>query len=294
MTFIIREQFRRDATIATDSESTVYERGWIVWDDSSGQIVASEAWEVLNALSGTVQIGSPFPSLGGLKCSEIRPVCRDDVEIWDVRARYEIPSEEEQTPNDFDEFMNSAQNNSPSNPFGPDFSGGGQTVEEYRVRDLDNKLFVNSANQPFRNLVPIPVTIQVDRVTVSERKPANTSKQGMCDGKRLLASIGYQSAEHVNNETGVRTRYFRNSHEVWTHPDRPWANVEVLDAGFKQIVEKDGKKMLVTIVDPETKEPYSEESLLDGSGKLLPAGQDARTIEFKVRQEGALGVPFLG
>ena len=89
--------------------------------------------------------------------------------------------------------------------------------------------------------------------------PANTANQGRADGRRLLASVSYQSAEHVNKQTGVRTRYYKNTYEVWKHPDRDWARVEVLDAGFKQI--KNGK--LVTIVDPDTKEPYSEESLLE-------------------------------
>ncbi len=287
MSFVIREQFRRDATKSADN--VIFERGWTVWQESSGAIVASEADEIFAALESTVQIGSTYPSLGGLKCVEVRPSCRDDVEIWDVSARYEIPKEET-PPDSFDDFMQQSQQNSPENPFGPEFSGGGQTVEEYRVRDLDGMLFVNSAKQPFRNLIPIPVTIQVDRVTVNERNPANTANQGRAEGRRLLASVSYQSAEHVNKETGVRTRYYKNTYEVWTHPDRDWARVEVIDAGFKQI--KNGK--LVTIVDPDTKEPYSEESLLNGNGVLLDAGADPHTIEFRIRQEGPLGVPFLG
>jgi hypothetical protein len=287
MPFVIREQFRRDATKSADN--VVFERGWTVWKETSSVIVASEASEIFSAMDSTVRIGSTYPSLGGLKCVEVRPSCRDDIEIWDVSARYEVPKAE-QPPDNFNEFMQQSQQNSSDNPFGPEFSGGGQTVEEYRVRDLDGRLFVNSAKQPFRNLVPIPVTIQVDRVTVSERNPANTANQGRCDGRRLLASVSYQSAEHVNKETGTRTRYYKNTYEVWKHPDRDWARVEVLDAGFKQI--KNGK--LVTVVDPDTKEPYSEESLLNGGGQVLPAGQDPRTIEFRVREEGALGVPFLG
>ncbi|RIK82872.1 MAG: hypothetical protein DCC68_04990 [Planctomycetota bacterium] len=287
MPFVIREQFRRDATKSADN--VVFERGWTVWKETSGVIVASEADEIFTAMNGTVQVGSAYPSLGGLKCVEVRPSSRDDIEIWDVSARYEIPKAET-PPDSFSQFMSQSQNNSPENPFGPEFSGGGQTVEEYRVRDLDGRLFVNSAKQPFRNLVPIPVTIQVDRVTVSQANPANTANQGRADGRRLLASVSYQSAEHVNKQTGVRTRYYKNTYEVWTHPDRDWARVEVIDAGFKQI--KNGK--LVTIVDPATKEPYSEESLLNGAGGLLGAGADPQTIEFRIRNEGALGVPFLG
>jgi hypothetical protein len=286
MAFVIREQFRRDATKSADN--VVFERGWTVWKETTGIIVPSEVDEIFTAMNGTVQVGSAYPLLGGLKCVEVRPSSRDDIEIWDVSARYEVPKAET-PPDSFSEFMQQAQNNSPENPFGPEFSGGGQTVEEYRVRDLDGRLFVNSAKQPFRNLVPIPVTIQVDRVTVSQANRANTANQGRADGRRLLASVSYQSAEHVNKQNGVRTRYYKNTFEVWTHPDRDWARVEVIDAGFKQI--KNGK--LITIVDPDTKEPYSEESLLDGNGQLLGAGGNPQTIEFRIRNEGPLGVPFL-
>ena len=52
MAFVIREQFRRDATKSADN--VVFERGWTVWKETSGVIVASEADEIFTAMNGTV------------------------------------------------------------------------------------------------------------------------------------------------------------------------------------------------------------------------------------------------
>jgi hypothetical protein len=292
MAWIIGEKFRRSLSVT--AENKVYERGWTVWNESAGAIIASEASAVLNALAGTVSIGSTFPGLAGVECVEIRPDSRDDCEVWDVTARYEIPPKPE-PPDDFDEFVNQSQNTDSDNPFAPEFSGGGLVMEEYWAEDLDGKPFVNSAKDALQHSPPIPITVQVDRVTVSERGPARTARIGTSSGRRLLADVAYQSAEHVNRTTGLRTRYYKNTYEVWTHPYRDWHMIALLDQGFRARIvnQATGAVKIVNIVDPDTKEPVAQAANLDGEGNVLPEGQKPKVLWFRVRQVGSLGVPFI-
>lgn len=284
---------------ARDSEGDTRERTWLVrrQDTTTGQIIAMSNAEVWSAIESTVDIGSEYPGSPGLKCDSIDPEEDEDTLMWDVNASYKIPDEEDQ-PDDFDDFMNKANGDgadNPENPFGPEFSGGGQTVEEYWWTDLDEEPFVNCIGSAFQNIPAIPVTIQVDRVTVSERNKPNTAAQGMAAGRYLLANVSYQYAEHVDRKTGKRTRYYRNTYERWTHPYRDWAYVWLLNMGFVEL--KDGELEVIKVKDPETKKmvPTPEARGLSAAGAALPPNTFPSTKRFRIRiKTGSLGIPFLG
>lgn len=297
MGWIVNPAFRRE--LEKTDDGFVYQKGWIVFKTSGGIVVPTEHDDVLTQMEQYVDIGDSWSlAKPAIRCKNIRADAREEVEIWDVTARYELEIErntEEDQPDDFDEFMDRSQDDSADNPFRPRRSGGGTVIEEYFFYDLDNQPFVNSAFFPLQNIPPIPVTVQVDRITVNERNAADTSRIGRANGRKLLADVTYEEADHENRRTGATTRYYRNTYERWTHPYRDWKNVECLDSGFIQLINLGGGVFEVAnIVDEKTKEPIAEAAMLDGQGGVLPRGQQPIKRTFRVRNEGPLGIPFLG
>lgn len=286
-------KMRRAASVR--SENTTYEEVYVAFDiNGSGQIVASEANDILAALLSQhgVQLGTEFTDFPGCKCTELTPVCRDDSEIWDITVRYEIPTEEP-IPDDFDTFIDQlSRNTSLTNPFGPEFSGGAILMEEFWARDLEGAPFINYAKKKIGNVPPISIPVQVDRVSVNERQKPNTSQVGTAEGRRLIADINYTSQTHTDHTSGVRTRYYRNTYEVWTHPYKDWSIFEALNAGWMQLVADNPPKWS-NIIDPDTGEPITEQALLDALGKPLAPNAEPIYIPWRVKRVGTITIPFL-
>lgn len=290
----IRERSGWSGEVRDDARS--YSRSWYVFRKVDGVMTAidfDDAYDLI--VPSYASIGATVAEIDGVECVSIEPQHQDDgSEVWVVTARYESPSAgEEEQPDNFNEFMSRSQNDSQNEAFGPRRSGGGQVIEEYFEEDLDGQPILNSAGDPFDEPLSQPVTIQVDSVTVNERTAPDTSRIGMADGYRLLANITYSESEHVNRTTGVRTRYFVNTYEVWTHPYREWKWAKVLDRGYREKVRENGVTTLVVIRD-EFGEPVNTPALLDISGAQVPPGGQPHTLLFRVRNEGPLNVPFLG
>ena len=287
----IYEIFQR--SVQLEKTRTVYQRGWKFWsqDDTTLQLIPIAVFsDLMSIVASKVSIGDAYPGATNFVCNNIEIDEGEDGELHIATASYEI---DETPPDDFEDFINRSSGGSgsddPNNPFRPRRSGGGMTVEEYRWKDIAGKAFVNAAKQRFTNIPPITVTIQVDRITVVMATRADTSAQGKCAGRLLLSNVTYEEKDHKNKQTGVLTRYYENTYEVWTHPDHDWDKVEVLNTGFKII--KNGK--LIAIKDPDTGEVLVEESNLseDGTGVLAP-GTPPNTIEFTVRHATDLNIPF--
>jgi hypothetical protein len=287
--------FRRSGSLSRDQNT--YERGWRVHgkDSGTGATVQIEIDEVYDNLP--VELGDTFPGLDGVILIEFTPTSAEDHEWWEVTARYEIPDEEPQ-PDDFNDFM-SQSGDEDNTSHGPKFSYGGQVIEEYPTEDLADPArapLMNSARDPIP--LPMPVTIQVERVTVNQQDKPDTSTMGICQGRKLLANVSGDSEVHVNKRTGERTRYYVVSYEVWTHPYRDWTPTKVWDAGFNELIRKQN------INDPGPtirKEPmlapggeqFNDPQFLDGIGKKLSPEKDPYPLYFTMRRTGNLNVPFL-
>ena len=298
MPWIIKPKFRRSVRVTNENRHC--ERAWRVWKyepPKTNVALPAEEDEVESAVAGTIRIGDPFtPARHGVVCSELILEADERTEMWSVTARYEIPPVQDLVPNNFEQFLTESQVNDPSNPLGPDFSGNGTIVEEYYEKDLGtpSKYFINSAWKPYQNVPAIFVPVQVDRVSVNERNKPDTSKVGTANGRKLFANVSYQSQSHKNTDTGVRTKYSRNTYEVWTHPYRDWAFVDVIDMGMQMLMIGDqGQEFWENIVSEETNEPVSEPVPLNGLGLPLAPGVDPITDRYQIRKTGALGVPFL-
>lgn len=300
----VGERYRRKGSLGTDNNTR--ERVFRVWrhEDTTGQIAPLTASEAMDAVLDEegVTLGSEFPGLAALLCDEITADENDSGEdewAWDVTCSYSIPSSQE-TPDDFDEFMNQSSgpgSDSKTNPYGPERSGGGQVMQEYWAKDLDGKKFVLPTGVPMQNVPPIDVTIQVDRITLNEREPGDTSRIGMCSGNSMLANVTYEELTHVNKETGVRTKYYRNSYERWTHPNQSFSRIKILLYGFTAFYDAGGgalelRNILVKDSDPKS-DPVSDAQPLDTAGKRKLGGEPDFK-EFKIRREGALNIPFMG
>lgn len=297
-TITVVERTRRRGEVRNDTRT--YERLWYVWKRDNGPLLPMDIGEVFTAMQPYAQLGSSFPGLSGVKLVGLEPELEDDSERWVVTGHYEIP-EKEEPPDDIDDFMQQSQDDNPENPFGPKFSGGVTIVEESVTQDRDNNPCVNSAGDPFETPLTMPITIQVDRVTVNEREKPDTSRVGTCQGRKLYADCQYQSAEHVNKETGTRTTYYQNTYEVWKHPLRDWSPTLVLDRGFRMITQVvddttgPGGKMVAEPVRDQWGEPVQAPVPLDGAGKPAappPMGQPFY-LRFKLRPVDDLNVPFL-
>ena len=289
----VREQRRRRGEIRDGTRT--YERSWYVYRHVDGVLTAIDIDDVLGLVTPTyISIGDTFPDLMGVECTGIEPGLEDDAEVWTVTAQYESPEPgEEEQPDDFNEFISRSGTDSQNETFGPKRSGGGQVVEEAVTEDLDGNPVVNSAGDPFDTPLIVAVTVQVDNVTANEREKPDTNDIGKADGRKLLANISYSEAEHVNKQTGVRTRYFVNSYEVWTHPYRDWARVKVLDRGYRHKFFDAQANEILKIIRDEFGEPINAPALLDGQGFVLGVGGQPHLIQFRVRDEGPLNVPFL-
>lgn len=291
-TIYVRERRRRRGEKRDDVRT--YERWWYVYQKTDGVLDQLDIDDVYTIMESYVAIGDTFPDVPGVECVGIEPEQDDEAEVWSVTAFYESPEPgEEEQPDDFDEFINRSSTDDQNESFGPKRSGGGQVIEEFFTEDLDGKPFVNTANDPFDTPLAIPITIQVDRVTVNERQKPNTSNIGTANGRQLLADVQYSEAEHVNKQTGTRTRYFVNTYEVWTHPYRDWARVKILNRGFRNLNLDAQGNFVHQIARDEFGEPVNTPILLDEEGFVLGPNGAPHLIEFRVRNEGPLNVPFL-
>jgi hypothetical protein len=257
------------------------------FDDVYGIIVPAYA-----SLSATVS------ELAGVECSAIDIRHQDDgSEVWIASATYETPQAgSEPIPDSFDEFMSRSQNNSPNEPFRPRFSGGGMVVTEAVWEDLDGEPIVNGAGDCFENQLTREVTIQVDRVTVNERDKANTADIGKCEGRRLLANVTYEDLDHVDKSDGVTTRYYRNTYEVWTHPYTNWTPTVVMNRGYREqifVVDDQGAGLRMMPIRDKWGEPVNKPVPLNGAFEMPPGGTP-EMLNFRLREEGPLNVPFLG
>lgn len=282
-------------------DGRTYERSWFVYRKTDGVMVALDFDDVYGIIVPAYAFqGATVAEFAGVECKSIQPRHHDDgSEVWTVTATYESPSAgQEEPPDNFNDFMSQSQSDNPSNPFRPKRSGGGQVIDEAFVQDLDQNDAVNSAGDPFDEPLVVPITIQVDSVTVNEREKPDTSKIGWCQGRKLLANVTYHEEEHVNRTTGATTGYFVNTYEVWTHPFRDWARVQVLDRGYRdktfQITAQhpNGAFVLEPIRD-QYGEPINKPALLDGGGAVLAPNGKPIILTFRVREEGDLDVPFM-
>lgn len=283
------------------NDSSDYERSWFVYRKTDGVMVALDFDDVYGIIVPTyASRGSTVAELPGVECSLVDIRHQDDgSEVWIAIASYETPQAgSEPIPDNFDEFMSRSQTNSANEPFRPRFSGGGMVVSEAVWEDLDGEAIVNSAGDPFENQLTREVTIQVDRVTVNEREPANTGNIGKCEGRRMLANATYEDLDHVDKSDGVSTRYYRNTYEVWTHPYQEWTPTVVMDRGYRELRivfdENNNPEFKLLPIRDKWGEPVNKAAPLDGAGQALAPKQKPKMLRFRLRQQGPLNVPFLG
>jgi len=298
MAFKVRELRRRTGRSSNDRSE--YERRFRVWKYTTTLVNIQECDldEVIAEVG--IDFGDTYPGMDGVECYDIEGEEDETSFRWIVTVRYQTPDANDasdDTPNDFDEFISQSQQqpqDPDTNMIGPKFSYGTTTVEEWREKDLDGQYFINSAKDPFQNTPPIPVTIQIERVTLNEARKPNTSKQGTAAGRKLLAGIQGEAAIHVNRTTGVRTRYYVTTYEVWIHPSHDWAFVELIDRGFNYLTTVNGQKVKRAIrLGPEKNEPQQPVNLDGAGGILSTTATNPQTKTFRIRPVGSLGVPFI-
>lgn len=302
MPTVIEPKYERESW--QEAGRTYYRRGWTVFTHTTAtdfKPTPSEVEEIYAAINSTIKVGDPYPGLPGVKCRRVQTIARPDAEIWDVWAEYDIP-EEEPEPDSIEEFEESfADFNS---PFGPEYTGGSITIDEFWPFDLDGKYFVNGADQPLQNVPPIPIPVQTLSVTFNTLTKPNTSTQGNCQGQYMLARVGYTPQVHTDRNTGVRTKYYQATYEVWKHPYRDWAIVYALNQGTKVWVlssEPDPlggppilSLKLANIVDSNG-EPISEPAMLNADGtEILDKNVAPIQIPFRVRNVATLtDIPYI-
>lgn len=290
MAFIIQEQY--SSTLRIGKNQRGHEIGYTAWQDNgSGVLVPSTPMQIETAIG--IGYGDLHPTMSALICTGYDVRRRDRSEVFDASYQYEIPDPEDK-PDDFAEFMQRSQQDDLTNPLRPKRSGGGMTIEEYSWEDLDQKRWLNSSDQPFKDLQPNYVTVQVKRVTWASSSAVNTGNQGMCQGRRMLASLSYDEQEHQDRSTGATRGYYQNTAEVWEHPFRDWAYVTVWDLGTmqKSVSPLTGAIRYAIIRDPDTKEPVTEPVALDGNGAFVPPPGRPAPIRFRTRPVGSLNLPF--
>lgn len=283
----VRELHRQSCTLGKTERG--FETAWKVWREEGGMPLALAANEAVDAVHALYPLDSALAGFPGVFLTKLRPQ-EIGRYVYEVTGEYTVP-DTPPVPDDFDNYLGQSQSQrSPTNPHGAKFSLSVMIVEEYDFRDLKGRWFVNSAGDPLAQLIPIPVTIEVRRVTLNRRELPDTGQVGMASGHNLFADVQAEADLHVNKTTGVYTPYYVVSYEMWTHTRRPWVPTIVWDAGYNEI--KNGE--LVPIVNPKTKQPYNSIRLLNGSGQKLPDGvQNAYPLEFYVREEGEFSIPFL-
>lgn len=235
-------------------------------------------------------IGDAHADYDGAALQSVRVARRDRVDAFDITVTWQNKTGGEDPPDDFDQFMNQSQQDNPENPFGPDYSSHGQFAEEYSHHDVAGNPWLNKANQPLTNIPPLWVTIKVRKVTINQRYEADINQMGVAQGDRLLYSIANEQRTHKNKQTGVLTKYFRTTYEVWHHPFRDWADYKALNIGFA--ILKDGK-LEIPRLGKAKDFPQVEVNLSDDGTRILEDGSPPTTIDFKVFREGVINVPFL-
>lgn len=294
MATVTRIRLLRRRDVSYGIAQVEFEQAWKIWKETDGQTAEMTPSEVLTALKNSegVDVGSSFPNLPGVRCHDISFATPDEIFTNVVVARYKVPDTVVR-PNDFSKFIEESQQNDPNNPLRPKFSGGVNLVEEFVWKDLTGKWLKNSANDPIDPPPTQVVAIQVRRVTVSEKEEPDTSKVWTAEGRKLYADCSYTESDHVNKQTGVSTRYFEVSYEVWTHPIRDWTPTVYYDAGYNELVNENGARKKRPIVNPETNSPFNSIQFLDRMGRWLGPDKDPLPIEFLLIRDGTLEVPFL-
>jgi hypothetical protein len=235
-------------------------------------------------------IGKQNVDYPGAYLKRVRTQRIDKTEAFNLLVHWENKTGGEDPPDDFDQFMQQSQQNNFENPHGPDYSSHGQFAEEYSHKDLDGDLFVNRANQMLRNIPPLMITIKVRKVSINRPDEADIGQMGVAEGFRLLYGVNNEMRTHKNKQTGKTRKYFRTTYEVWEHPFRQWAIVELLNVGFAILVN--GKLEIPRLGKGKDKPQFEVNLSADGT-KVLSAGEQPNTIPFKVFREGTINVPFL-
>lgn len=301
----VRELFRQRCSVSATGvrggrSERSYETAWRVWKADGGRPLPFTATEALSAVQAEHPINSTFAGMEGVKLLRLEP-SEFAPYVFDVLGGYGVP-ETPAIPDDFSDFIRqSQQSQSSSNPHGAQLSGDVTTVDEYDYKDLKDDWFVNTAGDPLQELIPIPVVLQVLRVTLNQATLPNVGQVGMANGRKLFAGLRYDAELHVNPFTGVYTPYYRVSYEMWVHSRRDWSPIVVWDAGYNQLAPKVGNDFeweRVPIVNPKTHLPYNTVQFLDGGGFPLappkPGGKiKPHPLYFKVREEGQFNIPFL-
>jgi hypothetical protein len=294
MAYAYREKFARSGSRTSDGSD--YEAGYEAWKYTTDlhKPEASTVYEILeNAPFKVRQPGVPadaHPDDSVAECTGADASCRDDCEVWDLTFSFEIVGDDdEKEPQTFEEFLAASQSQDEGGRafYAPKRSAGLQVIQEYRYADLDEKPFRSSANGPLPPS-PIPVNIQIERITFNADQFPDLSFGGSTQGKKMLGAIDVDWNYFKNKLTGEIDEYYTVTMEEWTHPHRNWKNVELYDADFCEIVE--GER--ANIVDKDGIY-LSAESFLDGAGKKLPPGAPPIILKFRVRVEQAYHIPFL-
>lgn len=284
--------------LESDDERLVVEAGWLGFLQDNNVLQTAtmkQARDAFVAAKG-FEIGQAHGDYPGAAFKSLRVSRRENVEAFDFTARWETKDGGESPPDDFEQFMQQSQVNSPDNPHGPEYSGRGQFAEEYSHKDVKGDLFLNAAKQPLTNVPPLLITIQVRRVTLNQRNEPNLSQQGVAEGRDMLQAVEFNQLFHKNKQTGALQKYYRVSYEVWTHPFRDWAKVELLNVGFAfWVLGENGepKRLEIAKLGNAKDQPLVEQNLTKDGNGILPAGEPPNTITFKFFREGTLNIPYL-
>jgi hypothetical protein len=236
-------------------------------------------------------IGTPHVDYPGAVLKNVRVSRRERVEAFDITLNWENKTGGEDPPDNFNQFMQQSQQDDPENPHGPDYSSYGQFAEEYSHADIAGKLWLNKANQALTNIPPLQITVKVRRVTVNQRDEADIDQMGLASGRKLLYGVNNEQRTHKDKTTGKTRKYFRTTYEVWHHPHRNWADIELLNVGFAILVNG---KLEIPRLGKSKDFPQVEVNLSADGKSVLEDGSPPNKIPFKVFREGALNVPFIG
>lgn len=287
------KQLWNDESDESDESISVQE-GWLgVYVNDDGSFIPQTVKQARTAFiaAQSLNIGTPHGDFPGAFLKNVRTSLREKVDAFDFTLRWESKTGSEAPPDDFDQFMSQSQTDSSDNPYKPKYSSYGQFAEEYSHKDIKGKLFVNKANQALTNIPPLQITIAVRRVTVNQRDEGDISQMGLANGRKLLYGVNNEEEFHKDKRTGKLRAYYKTTYEVWTHPNRNWADVELLNVGFAVIVN--GELRMPRLGD--SKDLPQEAVNLTADGKdFIRDGSPPNTIEFKVFREGAFFAPFIG
>jgi hypothetical protein len=107
----------------------------------------------------------------------------------------------------------------------------------------------------------------------------------------MLYGVNNEEEFHKDKRTGKLRAYYKTTYEVWTHPNRNWADIELLNIGFAILVNG---KLEIPRLGKSKDFPQVEVNLSADGKSVLEDGTPPNTIPFKVFREGAFFAPFIG